>query len=129
MPFLENSIDGNQFDSMEGNVAELIEALELFTRKGIDGTGARKLGQKPAPFALTSVVYVANYAAAQTAIRAYRALTDSDPVPLVLQDTAWGNFLVTKVDPVLAQACLNVVGSIAVDPLVRLVVNWTLVDG
>ena len=131
MPALQNSIgntpDEFYFEDLQGAIALRKMELEIWTRPGVDGAGARKTGYRGRPFQLRSVHYVADWLATQEALIAYQQLIGEDPVEVIQHDNSFGTFLVLDVEQLPeTHACYNVIGSIVDDPQVLQYCLWTL---
>ena len=127
MPVLQNSISSYTFDDLRGNVPKRGQELQIFIRPGIDGVGARKTGSRTGPVQLVSVHYVLDWAAAESALIAYKTLVGAEPVTIVQHDVDYGTYLVAGVEQVEAAAVISVAGNtIITNPQVRQVCQWTI---
>lgn len=124
---LENSIDGYQFEDLQGNVPKRGQELDIFIRPGIDGVGARKTGKRTGPIQLISHRYLINWQDAEDAIVNYKALVGAEPVTVVQHDIDYGTYLVVAVDQVSAFAVYSVAGNtIVTNPQVKQICQWTV---
>lgn len=126
MPVLTNKIDTLFFDDLRGNIPLREQQLETFTRPGIDGVGFRKTGKRSRPATMRTTHYVADWAAAESAITAYQALVDVDPVVIIQHSNSWGTFKIMSVKQVEAKAVTSVIGSIVNNPQVLQICEWTI---
>ncbi len=135
MPFAsdDNRIGTFDFVSLQGQVGQITEDLELITRPGVYGVGFWKTGQRGKPFELTSSVDTVDFASARTTYLEYLALIGADPVDLhwnVLDiSTLEGiQFVVTHCELVEMKAIKTAVGKVINAPSEGwLVCRWTLV--
>jgi hypothetical protein len=125
MTALTNQIGAYTFEDVTGSPVPEQEQVELFSRRGVDGTGSRKIGTRSAPFTLQTTHYVADYAAAKTAAIAYAALVGTS-VSVTLQSTSYGSFEVLGFREVERRAAASVVGSIVAGAQVRQVCEWQM---
>jgi len=111
---------------LQGNIGLRTEQLEIFSRPGIDGAGARKTGSRARPVTLRSISYVADWTAAKAALVAYQGLIGQDPKTVIQHSINWGSFLVLNVSQTEARAVENAIGTIVATPTVRLVCDWSI---
>ena len=130
MPIAEHSIGGLQFLCLQGSPQLAQEQLERFSRGGVDGHGFRRLGTRGESFELISIVDAPSLASARSVgYPAYVALVATEPVPLVKDGVAWGNYVVEKVSlaPNGIRAVANFVGGLNPPSLALLVCRWQLI--
>lgn len=74
------------------------EQLENITRKGVDGVSFRKTGKRSRPFALKSIVDVANAAAAKSLMIDYKSAQGSVVTVDDAYGQTWNNIVIERVD-------------------------------
>lgn len=128
MPIAEHSIDGLQFLTLRGDVAERQEDLEAFSRGGVDGWGFRRLGKRGEPFELVSFVDMPSLEDAQAAYEDYLTRTATNPVPLIKDGLSWGTYMVKRVTlmPSGIRAVASFAGGINAPSLALLSCRWIL---
>jgi len=126
MPVLTNSIGGYNMLAIQGKPYTRQEEIEHLTRLGLDGDFYRRLGKHSKPFPLVSIVDVGSHTLGRVAYNAYIALKDGDPVPVVLNSVAWGNYVVIDVEIAELRAVHNFVGGINSPSEAMLTCRWTL---
>jgi hypothetical protein len=98
MPVHTNSIGSFDFIAMEGTVFLRQQELEIIKRPGVNGVGARRLGEQGKPFDIVTVNYEATLQAAANKLDDYIALKNaSNLVALVYHDIPYGFFLLLEV--------------------------------
>lgn len=105
------------------------KVAEILERRGVDGAGVRVIGQKPMPFTLESVGYVASYTAAKTAVTDYQGLIGKQyGVKLTKDSIEWGIFDVISVrESAPPQTVVAKISGVAgSNTVVRQVCVWTL---
>jgi hypothetical protein len=128
MPTLVQKIDTFDFDALVGDLDLPGEKVEVFTRPGIDGHGAREVGSRGVPTKLQAMLYVADWDDVETKLAAYKAIAGTDPVTIIKNGTTWGKFLIIEVRNLPStHAVLHAIGSItAGNPEVRMNTEWTV---
>lgn len=126
MPLLTNSIKTFTFDDLVGALPLRQEKLEIFTRPGIDGPGARKLGQQGGRSTLKTVRFCEDWQDAEDTLVNYQELPGQNAVAIVRNSINHGTFLIVSVREVKVQAVSNAVGTLVTDPQVRLECEWTV---
>ena len=127
MPVHTYRIGPHTFEDLQGNLIKRGEKLEIFSRPGIDGVGARKTGKRTGPFTVTSVHYVLDFQAARDAVTTYQAMRGVDPVEVIQHSISHGTYLVVDVQQVRVEAVLGVGSTLVTDPEVRQICQWTLI--
>ena len=122
---------GARFDDLSGEVITRAEQIEILSRPGVDGSGARRLGKRGEPFELTSVVYGPNWAWAKAGQLYYKAMVGQDPFYVIKQSVNWGTYILLGVNIVRTEAVVSVCGNAIGYELystleIRLVARWQL---
>jgi hypothetical protein len=87
-----NMIGDFEFIRFDGQPEPPAEQLDApIQRRGVDGTGFWKTGQRGRPFVIRASVDHVNMAAAWAAVKSYRALIGEDPVSFVNDSAVWDN--------------------------------------
>ena len=120
------SIGTEVFVSLTGPLQPLAEMPEVFERPGIDGHGARKMGDRGAQFQMTSFVDVATILGIKAKISNYKALAG---VVVGIEDgfgNIWQNVLVLGVTITAVPRLVVSAGGINPPSVAGLLATWDL---
>ena len=123
---MENSIDVFRFEDLRDNVPSPRERLEMFTRNGFDGHGARKVGFRSESLQMRSIRFEKDWEAARLLLKRYQELIGVGPVSIVQHDHFFGSYFVSEVIEVRTVAVTSTGGTIIQDPSVMMECRWSL---
>ena len=130
---MADSIGALTFDSLQAGQMRLpVDHLVARSAIGLAGLQVERTGVWGEEWPCETTRYVADEAAAKSALAAYALLTASDALIVVANgvnlDTALSvKFFVKHVEAIEMRACVNVVGTITSNPTFCIKARWTLI--
>jgi len=106
------SVGSESMVTLDGVASGATEILENISRPGVDGTAYRKAGAKAREFSMRSVVDVADFAAAEVKLTAYRALVGTYVTVTDSRGVAHDDVLVLSMQPLQIRQTAVLVGGI-----------------
>ena len=119
------SIGGFSFITVKGAVNLSMEALEKFTRPGVNGQSYQSLGRRPEVSTFTSTVDFPFSGSARNNLLAYRIMKEAGPVTIIDDHGAvWINMLILTFRQTSARRVITATGGLFVNPYGVQVVEW-----
>lgn len=125
---MASSIGAIAFDDLQGALQPKCDQLEVIVLPGVDGEILRDTGNRADLTSVETLRYLANRAAAVSAISSYIALKDGAAYEVIQHGQSFGNFRVLGVQPLPLAAVANVIGSITANPGIALRCVWTILS-